>query len=150
MVFFSHFSHLLCYKTQQYFAKFDSLLDFKNVFCNLKSDEVSSSHNCTCCPQVIHYFGLPRTEGFLGHGTILSENGKVSSKLGWTRTSQPTGGPNLDTELRCSMDFTESCLLTICDQLFSSIYSFPILPFIKNKYNSLFSQRRIAPTFLKH
>lgn len=122
----------------------------KMYFVTWSHDEVSSSHNACVALHVINYLGLLRTEGFLGHETILSENGKVSSKLGWTtRTSQPTGGPNLDTETQLFHGLHSAGLLTICDQLFSSISSFPILPFIKNKYNSLFAQRRIAPTFLK-
>ena len=84
-IFFFYFLILLIYSV----TKLNNVLQnstvswiCKNVFCNLKSDEVSSSRNCMCCPQAINYLGLPRTEGFLGHGTILSENGKVSSKLG--------------------------------------------------------------------
>lgn len=62
------------------------------------SDEVSTSHICTCCPEVIKCPGLPRSEGFMGHGTVTANTGKESDKLGWVGTNQTIGCPNLDTE----------------------------------------------------
>lgn len=117
----------------------------KNVFCNLKSNEVSNSHNCTCCPKVINYPVLPKTEGFLEQWTITAKTEKVSSKLGWVGTSQSTCCPNLDTELSSFTDLTENHLLTISWPTFLVSFLFPHPSLSKEKIQfSLLVQRGSA------